>query len=398
MGGNNVVVHDAPMKTRRVHLFRRVAPFVRGFRGRKDGKSEVTEHACKGPTVLHNLLPILEPFLLFQPKLLYLEDRILGRERAPRSDDSHKVPSSTDELKRWSKDAAMPCDCDQCAPWLYQFDSEGSHGLIRRQCPIVKQKARGFQARHRPTEPRPELHLRLYGEYEAMRLVRYHIDWLDKNYLHQATQDNTNVQQLKSLLQLWEPHLTSHDMRESMSRAQHLDLISLLNKLFFFNAIPPHRNAISDGFSYLPSTQQSCFGIATFNPLIGTQLLLHPTLYRHHGDPSDPNIRWRSRLGTILHELCHAYLKAYTCRSCPMHDRCIGERGHGRAWQLLAAKMEEVATRMLDGFVDMGRYQSLLHDFEGHGRVPSGHDLEVLRFGTRWRDSDEAEKVRGRED
>jgi hypothetical protein len=384
MGSHNFVVNDAPTNTRRVYPFRWLARLVCRLRARKDGNHDITEHACKGPSILHNLLPILEPFLLFQPKLLYLEDRILGRERAPRTDDSYEVPSSLDELKSWSKDATKPCDCDKCAPWLYQLDSKSSHGVISRQRHDVKQRSHGFQARHGLPNPQPDLRLRLYGDYEAMRLVRHHIDWLDNTYLHRPTKDNINVQQLKSLLQVWNPHLTGQDMGVSMSHAQHLSLMSLLNKIFFFNAIPSHRNAVSNGFSYLPVTQQSCFGIGTFNPLIGTQLLLHPTLYRHHGDPSDLDIRWRSRLGTILHELSHAYLKAYTCRSCPMHDTCVGERGHGRAWQLLAAKIEEVATRLLDGFVDMGRYQSLLHDFEGHGRVPSGHDLEVLRFGTGW--------------
>lgn len=68
-----------------------------------------------------------------------------------------------------------------------------------------------------------------------------------------------------------------------------------------------------------------------------------------------------------------------------MHEQCIGPRGHGRAWQLLAAKMEEVATKLLGGFVDFGRYQSMLHDLEGSGKLPSQHDLEVLRFGARWK-------------
>jgi hypothetical protein len=218
-----------------------------------------------------------------------------------------------------------------------------------------------------------------------MRLVRHHIAWLDKTYLHVPQGKTTPlVLQLQNLLQAWNPNLTGLDMRQTISSTQQLHLIALLNQVFFFNAIPPHRASISAGFSWLPETQTSCFGIGTFNPLIGTQILLHPTLYRNNGDLEDPDVRWRNRLGTMLHELCHAFLKAYTCRSCPMHDRCIGPRGHGRAWQLLAAKMEEVATRLLGGYVDMGRYPSLLHEFQGSGKLPSTHDMEVLRFGTRW--------------
>jgi hypothetical protein len=49
--------------------------------------------------------------------------------------------------------------------------------------------------------------------------------------------------------------------------------------------------------------------------------------------------------------------------------------------------MEEVATKIMGGYVDMGRYPSLLHDLAGNGKVPSKHDLEILKFGHRWETS-----------
>jgi hypothetical protein len=52
--------------------------------------------------------------------------------------------------------------------------------------------------------------------------------------------------------------------------------------------------------------------------------------------------------------------------------------------KILAAKMEEVATKLMGGYVDFGRYPSLLHDLEGNGKLPSAHDLEVLKYGTHW--------------
>jgi hypothetical protein len=352
----------------------------------KSPQSRDQGHLCKGPSFLHNLLPILEPFLLLDPRLLYVEDRIIGRQQAPRSGISHKVPSSFEELKTWIQESTAPCDCDECAPWLYGLGANSSHQAIRYQTrdpndTSIRFISPGFAS----VVPQPRLNLRLYGEYEAMRLVRHHNAWLDKTYLHTPRgKDNHLVTQLQSLLRVWNPNLTGRDMRQTISNTQQLHLIKLLNQVFFFGAIPSHRESISAGFSWLPETEKSCFGVGTFNPLIGTQVLLHPTLYRHHGDLEDLDVRWRNRLGTMLHELCHAFLKAYTCRSCPMHDRCIGPRGHGRAWQILAAKMEEVATRLLGGYVDMGRYPSLLHEFQGSGKLPSAHDMEVLRFGTRW--------------
>jgi hypothetical protein len=220
-----------------------------------------------------------------------------------------------------------------------------------------------------------------------MRLVRNHIAWLDETYIAATPEKyGPSVQQLTSMLQVWKPNLTGPDMRQSMSSAQALHLVSVLNEVFFFGSIPSHRQSISAGFSWLPETEKSCFGISTFNPIIGTQIMLHPTLYRTDGNVDDLDVRLRNRLGTILHELCHAFLKAYTCRSCPMHDRCVGARGHGRAWQMLAVKMEEVAARLMGGFVDFGRWPSLLNEIEGCGDLPSAHDMEVLQFGTKWED------------
>jgi hypothetical protein len=386
MGGHEIILTSAIEKKCRLHPVRRVARLLCRVRGQTNCDPHLSEHMCSGPSFLHNFLPILEPFLLLDPKLLFIEDRILGRQQTPRNGVSHKVPSSLDELKAWVKNATSPCDCDECAPWLYHLGVNSSHGAVRYHKYLLGIESANFSHTHHfPAVPKPELNLRLYGEYETMRLVRHHVAWLDTTYLQtRPEKDSLDVLRLKSLLQVWHPNLTGKDMRQTISSAQFLHLIQLLNQIFFFGAIPSHRKAISSGFSWLPDSETACFGVGTFNPIIGTQVLLHPKLYRHHGDLEDLDIRWRNRLGTVLHELCHAFLKAYTCRSCPMHDQCIGPRGHGRAWQILAAKMEEVATKLMGGYVNFGRYPSLLHDLEGNGKLPSAHDLEVLRFGTQW--------------
>ncbi|KAH7073611.1 hypothetical protein BKA63DRAFT_37435 [Paraphoma chrysanthemicola] len=386
MGQHEDAVISSTPRRRRIHPLRRITRIVfrRCYRRREEGGA--SSEICKGPSFFHNLLPILEPFLLLDPKLLFIEDHILGRPQAPRNGKSYKIPASVEEMRIWIKEASTPCDCDECAPWLYELCEDSAHGVIRDHSCALTRKRERFVPRHDvPTLPQPELSLRLYGEYETMRLVRHHTTWLDDMYLNVSPEKyGPNVRQLQSLLHTWKANLTGPDMRSSMSSTQALHLISVLNRVFFFGSIPPHRQAISAGFSWLSPTEKSCFGIGTFNPLIGTQVLLHPILYRTGGSADDLDVRWRNRLGTILHELCHAFLKAYTCRSCPMHDRCVGARGHGRAWQLLAAKMEEVATRLMGGFVDFGRWPSLLNELEGCGKLPSAHDLEMLQVGTKW--------------
>jgi hypothetical protein len=385
MGKQEVEVTGATTEKWSLHCVRSVAQLASKARGRKKLEAHTPAHTCSGPSFLHNLLPILEPFLLLDPKLLYIEDRIIGRQQAPRSGKTHKVPSNIEELRTWVANSAAPCDCDECAPWLYQLGVNSSHGAIRYQEHDFDEPTRFCNLRISLRYRIPKLNLRMYGEYESMRLVRHHTAWLDKTYMQSLVgEKRTPVLQLQSLMRSWKPNLTGRDMRATMSSAQSLQIIKLLNKVFFFGAIPSHRESISSGFSWLPDSEKACFGVGTFNPIIGTQILLHPTLYRNNGDMEDLDARWRNRLGTILHELCHAFLKAYTCRSCPTHDHCIGPRGHGRAWQILVAKMEEVATRLMGGFVDMGRYPSLLHDLEDNGKLPSAHDLDFLKFGTRW--------------
>lgn len=385
MGDNQSLVNSAPTVKRRSQVLRSLISRLRG--GAPTTISHETGNTCSGPSFLHNFLPILEPFLLLDPRLKYIEDRIIGRQPSSGNEESYKPPSSINGLRTLIESNDTPCDCDECAPELYQLGKNSSHEAVRYQLPYARATFKGFQKLcSEIPSAQPKLSLRFYGEYEAMRFVRHHVAWLDNTYLKPTSKtDSLPVLQLQSLLDAWNPNLIGSDMRQTMSSTQQLHLISVLNQIFFFGALPPHRASISAGFSWLPDSNKSCFGICTFNPIIGTQVLLHPTLYRHNGNPGDPDVRWRNRLGTLLHELCHAFLKAYTCRSCPMHEQCIGPRGHGRAWQLLAAKMEEVATKLLGGFVDFGRYQSMLHDLEGSGKLPSQHDLEVLRFGARWK-------------
>ena len=386
MGLHEITVTGSTTEKCRPRPLRALTRLIRRVRQKKEHHLNDREQKCNGPTLLHNALPILEPFLLLNPRFMYIEDRILRRKQAPRDTSFRKLPSNLDELKTWVEGEPTPCDCDECAPWLYGIGQNSAHGAVQYQVDGRRAKSSRFSQPHlSSTYPLPKLNLRLYGEYEAMRLVRHHVAWMDKKYSH-TTADNASLDvfRLRSLLQSWNPNLSGQDMRSSASCTQMLQLVKLLNKVFFFGAIPSHRQSISSGFAWLPDSEKACFGICTFNPIIGTQVLLHPKLYRHHGDQNDLDARWRNRLGTILHELCHAFLKAYTCRSCPTHDSCIGPRGHGRAWQILAAKMEEVATKLVGGFVDFGRYPSLLHDLEGSGKLPSQHDLEVLRFGTRW--------------
>lgn len=382
---------QAPPKKRRIHPIRTVARLILKLHRAPTQVVVGSQHSCRGPSLLHNLLPILEPLFAVDPKLLFIEDHIIGRVRAQPTIGSFQLPTSVDELKYRVAEEHASCDCDECAPKIYQVNGDDSHGAIQFEHD-GSQKARFTHTPATLNPSLPRLRLKLYGEFETMRLVRHHVEWLDNTYLSNPTgADSPMVNQMKSLLDVWLPHLTGADMRRTISRPQMLRLFSTLNSVFFYSAVPVHNSLLSTGFSWLLVSKQDCFGKSYFNPILGTQIFLHPTLYRHNKDPESISVRLRNRLGTILHEMCHAFLKAYTCRSCPMHDKCVGPRGHGRAWQILSAKIEQVATVLLGGYVDMGRYPSLLHDMAGHGVLPSMHDLEVYGWA---RDASEQDVIR----
>lgn len=334
------------------------------------------------------LLPFLEPLISLDPKLAFVQDRILRTSPPPPKTETTDAPRSLDELRREVQEADVPCECDECAPKLYKISTTKSHGIIKdgqkkNQTNNSNRSGRskGFSYQKQPSHVSPGsyLKLRFCGDYEAMALVRHHMAWLDATYLHPSAHLTPAVHQLRSLVKAWHPQLTGLDMRRTLSVGQMSALFGHLNRVFFSDCIPPHNATLTTGFSYLPEQQRDCFGKSLFNPLIGTQILIHPTLYRGNGTPSHhPDmLRLHNRLGTMIHEMCHAFLKAYSCRSCSMHQACDGATGHGRAWQLLAKKLEEAACVVLGSRADLGRGPSLLREVACSGRLPSCHDLET---------------------
>ncbi|EMD86870.1 hypothetical protein COCHEDRAFT_1227903 [Bipolaris maydis C5] len=375
-------------KRRRLHPLRRIAKLILGNPKTPSTREQIRDHeqgkACHGPSKWHYLLPFLEPLISLDPKLSFIEDRILGRPPQPKTEtEPSEAPRNLDELRRDVQEADVPCECDECAPKLYKITTTKSHGIIKDQLANINRSRRSkgllYENQPKQVSPGSYLRLRFRGDYEAMTLVRHHMAWLDATYLHPSAHITPAVHQLRSLLKAWHPQITGLDMRRTLSVAQLTTLFTHLNRVFFSGCVPTHNATLTAGFSYLPEQQRDCFGKSLFNPLIGTQILVHPTLYRGAGTPSHhPDIlRLNNRLGTIIHEMCHAFLKAYSCRSCSMHEACDGATGHGRAWQLLAKKLEEAACVVLGGEVDMGRGPSLLREIACSGRLPSCHDLEA---------------------
>lgn len=93
-------------------------------------------------------------------------------------------------------------------------------------------------------------------------------------------------------------------------------------------------------------------------------------------------------LSVLFHESIHVFLQHYACWQCRSWRKdCASE--HGRHFQTIAQKIEEVFPKLVGLPVRLGRFEGFLGDL-GVGEkergwvrrrmIPSVHDLEVWRF------------------
>jgi hypothetical protein len=67
-----------------------------------------------------------------------------------------------------------------------------------------------------------------------------------------------------------------------------------------------------------------------------------------------------SRLGTLLHEICHAFLDVHACSACPEYLAEVRQMyGHGFAWQRIALMVELSARDRLGMNFCLGRFSAL---------------------------------------
>ena len=103
------------------------------------------------------------------------------------------------------------------------------------------------------------------------------------------------------------------------------------------------------------------------------------------------------RLGTILHELVHAYLHHYACRC----EEVLGSyeanvsqfKEHGLAWQRIAGSIERAALELLGYPIDLSRFLSLIWNWEDLRYWPSREEVEGWQLVYSGREEDEDEDM-----
>ncbi|KAF2494302.1 hypothetical protein BU16DRAFT_563224 [Lophium mytilinum] len=135
--------------------------------------------------------------------------------------------------------------------------------------------------------------------------------------------------------------------------------IKIFNDLFLFGALRP----VDLGWiREVEGHPAKILGIAN-----KMSILLHPTLIYPDAIPA------QSRLNTLLHEMIHAFLNQFSCRSCRYY-------GHGKEWQLITKRIEQVAPALLGFRAAVGRFDGLIDDLRRGMKLPSAQDILLYNF------------------
>lgn len=147
--------------------------------------------------------------------------------------------------------------------------------------------------------------------------------------------------------------LGAEDAR-NVSEQEFVYLLDMLAAMFF-------PGTLSFEFQFCDPTVNILGACATTgSPIL---VMLHPKHYREIPDTPRSialNDRVVSRLGTLLHELCHAFVSAYACKQCPGYQQdVVNMEEHGFGWQRTALAIESAAQRMLGLPINLGRFDSI---------------------------------------
>lgn len=152
--------------------------------------------------------------------------------------------------------------------------------------------------------------------------------------------------------------LGAEDARQ-VSREEYLELLNILADMFFPSTLPTLK------FDFCEATAD-LYGACSPDG-VSMLVTLHPTLHKEIPDiPQNSvlNERAVSRLSTLLHELCHAFVRGYACQQCPGFNRDVENmKGHGFAWQRTALAIEFAAQGTLGLPINLGRLTTIRVSF-----------------------------------
>ncbi|KAH6643210.1 hypothetical protein C7974DRAFT_387036 [Boeremia exigua] len=149
------------------------------------------------------------------------------------------------------------------------------------------------------------------------------------------------------------------DDATAVSKKEYETLLWLLAQMFF-------PATINFSFDFLPLTKKykHTYGNCAYHGGLLAEVKLHRTKVKTLTGqvPQEYegvlNAASMSRLGTLLHEVCHAFLQCYTCKNCRQRDHNqLG--GHGFAWQRIACWAMYAASHSLRLKLELSRFLAI---------------------------------------
>jgi hypothetical protein len=207
-------------------------------------------------------------------------------------------------------------------------------------------------------------------KYELMALADLAIDNLDKSSENLSEDQKKASIRFQQLMEKLGEDLNAKECFIAEDKME--ELIQVLNRLCFLGALPEIE------FGWCWDTEWAHFALyEVYDESEPVRILMHRSFSvgdRHFKGHKDK--KRLARLSTLLHEMVHAFLERFCCETCPTFQDNHGSDGHGRAWLMIAAKIEEVSPRLLDLPVNLSKLPSLMEHMAIYGELPSRCDLE----------------------
>lgn len=258
---------------------------------------------------------------------------------------NHNVPKTLAELFSLVEACNVPCTCDACNKKAYKNARWHKQIFIRPN---------GV----------PMLTMGLSGTHETLYLARQTIAYFERPVEEFNETQLAAVQRFKELRVLMNEGPSSRS--NIFKPALILEFLRVFNDIFFMSAI-------KFDFDWANARAPAGSAVSVYHPDDGTatfRIVMCSASWQPNCKSSTPD-----RLGALLHEAIHAFFMLYACKECKTEHFNVGA-GHGRAWQMVAFKLEEVLPRLLGVSVNLGRFEALRRDLViDKSQLPSLHDF-----------------------
>jgi len=290
------------------------------------------------------------------------------------SDNKYPCPESVQQFEAlvWAED--MPCICEDCQPAMYDKKNctQRSHTkfCLNEHLDVNKYGKIVFQP--------PDLRAHSKRKPEITHLAKTIIMYFDRPWEYM---NDRQLQARENLLKWIGPRRTkrragmNEDTEQTTSGPEMRQLWKWLNELFSGDHIADSEFVWTASLG--SSVVGSDCGLEGHHRRSTFKIRMHPNDTTEYG-----RYIALETLSTLIHEAVHIFLDRYGCFNCKTKRQHDGAGGHGRPFQMIAAKLEEVVPEMLGIPVDLGRWESFSLGWKAVARLPSRHDATDFRFSS----------------